>query len=316
MTLRLYAWFTLAWTVLTIVVGAVVRGTGSGDGCGKSWPSCDGSFLVTSTHDVSRAIEFSHRMVSGLNLVFVALLVVLVFRAFPRGHRVRRSAPLVLVSILVEAALGAMIVLYGWVAEDISVARQISVPVHLVNTLVLTGVMALSVWQINGGQDLSFADRGRVRTLSLLAVLVGLVAASGATTSLADTLYPSHTLAAGVAADFHEASAFIVRFRILHPILAIATGLAVVGYVWRHLGEAARAGHGTSANIVIVCVATQIGLGFLHIVLLTPLGTALAHLALAQALWIAFAFFGFGLLEAPQGSSEQASAPLPGTRSA
>ena len=76
MTLRLYAWFTLAWTIFNIVVGAIVRATTSGDGCGKSWPSCDGSFLVTSTHNVSRAIEFSHRFVSGVNLLAVIVLVV------------------------------------------------------------------------------------------------------------------------------------------------------------------------------------------------------------------------------------------------
>ena len=306
MALRLYAWSSLAWTILTIVVGAVVRATTSGDGCGKSWPSCDGSFLVTSTHDVSRAIEFSHRFVSGVNLLAVIVLVVWVLRALAQGHPARRSAPWVLVSILIEAGLGAIIVLYGWVAHDTSVARQITVPVHLVNTLILTGVMALTVWQIQGGGRISLADGRRVRSLALLAALVALVAASGATTSLADTLYPAHTLERGVAADFDAASAMIVRFRILHPVFAILTGVTVVAYVWRHLRDAG-GGHSVAGRVVIVCVLGQIGLGFVHVVLLTPIGTALVHLALAQTLWIAFAFYAFGQLEAtpPPGVSSQ-----------
>jgi len=306
MTLRLYSWFTLAWTIFNIVVGAVVRATTSGDGCGKSWPSCDGSFLVTSTHDVSRAIEFSHRFVSGVNLLAVVVLVVLALRMLPGGHPARRSAPWVLASILVEAGLGAIIVLYGWVAHDTSVARQITVPVHLVNTLVLTGLMALTVWQIQTGGRVSLADRGRVRALALIALLIALVAATGATTSLADTLYPAHTLESGVTADFDAASAMIVRFRILHPVFAVTAGVVVVAYVWRHLGDAAGGGRGVAARAVLVCVLAQIGLGFVHVVLLTPIGTALAHLALAQTLWVSFAFYAFDRLRlAPEAASSR-----------
>ena len=307
MALRLYSWFTLAWTILTIVVGAIVRATTSGDGCGKSWPSCDGSFMVTSTHDVSRAIEFSHRFVSGVNLLAVVVLVVLALRLLPSGHPARRSAPWVLVSILVEAGLGAIIVLYGWVAHDTSVARQITVPVHLVNTLVLTGVMSLTVWQINGGGQLSLVDGRRVRSLALIATLIAPVAA----TSLADTLYPAHTLEGGVSADFDAASAVIVRFRILHPVFAIAAGIAVIGYVWRHFGDVVGGGRGPAASAVLICVLAQIGLGFVHVVLLTPIGTALAHLALAQTLWVCYAFYAFGRLRAAPSTSGPLRAPAP-----
>ena len=34
------AWATLGFTVLVILGGMVVRATGSGDGCGESWPKC------------------------------------------------------------------------------------------------------------------------------------------------------------------------------------------------------------------------------------------------------------------------------------
>lgn len=297
MALRVFSWFTLGWTLLTILVGAVVRATHSGDGCGASWPSCDGAFTLSGDEHLSRIIEFSHRTVSGLNLVFVVVLLVAVLVMLPRGHRARRSAPWVLVSILIEAGIGAMIVLYGWVAADVSPARQISVPLHLLNTLVLTGVTALCVWHIGGGGALSFADRGRVRALVGLATMLGLVAATGATTSLADTLFPSQSLSGGIAADLDRASAFIVQIRILHPILAILTGAAVAAYAWRHVEEAQRARHAWSAHAVILCVGLQVMVGFIHVAMLTPLATLLVHLALAQVLWVGFALFSFDLLE-------------------
>lgn len=289
-----YAWFTLAWTLLTIVLGAVVRATHSGDGCGASWPSCDGRFFVTVETETPRLIEFTHRSVSGLDLLFVAGLLVLVFRSLPAGHRARRTAVWSMVSILMEAGLGALIVLYGWVSRDTSTPRQISVPLHLVNTLALTGLIALLVWQLRGGGALTFARSRGARALAGLAALLVLVAATGATTSLADTLFEPKSLGHGLAQDLDSSSALIVRLRVLHPLIAIVTGIVVASYVWRRLDE----GLGIrSGQVVLVLLAVQAGLGSLHIVLLTPLATALMHLAVAQTLWIAFAFFAFDRLE-------------------
>lgn len=289
-----YAWFTLGWTLLTIVLGAVVRATRSGDGCGASWPSCDGRFFVTAETETPRIIEFTHRAVSGLDLLFVALLLVFVFRALPAGHRARRTSVWTLASIISEAGIGALIVLYGWVARDTSTPRQISVPLHLVNTLALTGLLALLVWQIRGGGALTFARSRGARTLVALAALIVLVAATGATTSLADTLFEPESLGHGLAQDLDSSSALIVRLRVLHPLIAIATGIVVAAYVWRRLDD----GVGVrSGQWVLVLLAVQAGLGSLHIVLLTPLATALLHLAVAQSLWIAFAFFAFDRLE-------------------
>ena len=289
-----YAWFTLAWTLLTIVLGAVVRATHSGDGCGASWPSCDGRFFVTAQTETPRLIEFTHRSVSGLDLLFVAGLLVLVFRSLPAGHRARRTAVWSMVSILMEAGLGALIVLYGWVSRDTSTPRQISVPLHLVNTLALTGLIALLVWQLRGGGALTFARSRGARALAGLAALLVLVAATGATTSLADTLFEPESLGHGLAQDLDSSSALIVRLRVLHPLTAIVTGIVVASYVWRRLDD----GLGVrSGQVVLVLLAVQAGVGSLHIVLLTPLATALMHLAVAQTLWIAFAFFAFDRLE-------------------
>ena len=293
-----YAWFTLAWTLLTIVLGAVVRGTSSGDGCGASWPSCDGAFFVSSANDSARIIEFSHRAVSGLDLAFIAGLLVAVWRGLPIAHRARRTAAWALLSVISEAGIGAMIVLYGWVADDRSTPRQISVPLHLVNTLALTGLLALLVWQIRGGRTLAATrDRG-VRTLVGLGVLIMLVAATGATTALADTLFAPESLGHGLAQDLDASSAMIVRLRVLHPIVAVGVAIMLASYVWRRLND----GMGDRTGLAVLgLLGVQVGLGVLHIALLTPLATALLHLLVAQALWIAFLFFAFDRLEVREG---------------
>ncbi|MDP2327162.1 MAG: COX15/CtaA family protein [Dehalococcoidia bacterium] len=293
-----FAWGSLVLTLTTIVMGAVVRATHSGDGCGRSWPACEGRLVFPGTDDVSRLIEFSHRMISGVNLIAVAILVVLVFRAFAPGHPARRASAWTMGFLIFEAGIGAVIVLYGWVAQDRSAARQVSVPLHLVNTFLLTATLTYTVWTVRGGlPPVLRGSRALVRPIAALAVLLLLIAASGATTSLADTLFRSESLAEGFRADFSQESELLVRLRVLHPFLAVGGGALLVWFAYRHLDEAERRGRPWPPRLLAGGVVAQAMLGVVHIALLTPLVTGLAHLAIAQVLWVAFVFLALTLLE-------------------
>ena len=69
-----FAWFVLCYNLFVILVGTVVRATRSGDGCGSHWPLCDGQVIPTDP-SIARIIEWTHRMVSGVDGVFVVALV-------------------------------------------------------------------------------------------------------------------------------------------------------------------------------------------------------------------------------------------------
>lgn len=195
---RVAAWVTLAIILATIVMGAVVRATHSGDGCGRSWPGCEGGFVMPGTSDTAHLIEFSHRAISGVSLLAMLLLVVLVFRAFVPGHAARKAVLWSMGLLTVEALIGAMIVLYGWVTDDRSVARQVAVPLHLVNTFLLTASVGLTVWVICGRRMPQLRARPRIwRQLLALGGLMLLIAATGATTSLADTLFAVDSVVEG-----------------------------------------------------------------------------------------------------------------------
>src|SRR5213596_444015 len=58
------AWTAATFTYLLIILGAVVRITGSGLGCGEHWPLCNGHLLPPL--DLPTWIEWSHRLVAGL----------------------------------------------------------------------------------------------------------------------------------------------------------------------------------------------------------------------------------------------------------
>jgi hypothetical protein len=104
-----FSWGVLAWTILVILWGAVVRATGSGAGCGSHWPTCKGE-IIHRPEAVETLIELSHRATSGVALILVLILLIWAFRAYPKGHLVRKGATATAAFILIEALLGAGLV--------------------------------------------------------------------------------------------------------------------------------------------------------------------------------------------------------------
>jgi heme o synthase len=272
-----YAWSVLVFNVVVILLGALVRATGSGAGCGRSWPTCEGQ--VIPELDGATAIEFTHRAASGIALVLVFVLALLVWRNTERGHPARTGAVLSSIAIVGEALIGAMIVLAEWVADDVSLARAISVPLHLVNTLFLLAALALTIFWLSGGGRLDFRrDRVVTRYVIVGGVALILIAASGAVTALADTLFPKGG-EAGLAGEEH----FLTQLRIVHPVLAIVASLT--GWV-----AASRSGLGRDRTAVWlpVLVGLMLVTGLANVVLGVPVWMQLVHLALADALWVTY----------------------------
>ena len=290
---RRFAWGVLAYNVLVVAWGGFVRATGSGAGCGKHWPSCDG-VVVPRDPSAEMAIEFAHRATSGLALLAVLALAVWAVRVFPRGHAARRAAGASLVLVVVEALVGAGLVLFGWVANDASLARAWAMPIHLTNTFLLLGALVLTATSAGPAP----ASRGRVPTVVVLAALAVVAAgATGAIAALGDTLFPAASLGAGLRQDVDEGAHVLLRLRVLHPFVAVVAALACAA--------AARAGAmardprvRTAAVALAVLVALQIGAGIANLALLAPVGLQIAHLVLADLIWIALVVVGAGARDA------------------
>src|SRR5215216_4986985 len=95
---------------VVLVMGAAVTNTGSAEGCGRSWPLCNGQFIPEFT--VATAIEYSHRAVTGVEGLLVLGLAVAMLRRW--GRRDREVVVLALLmcgTLLLQAGLGAGAVL-------------------------------------------------------------------------------------------------------------------------------------------------------------------------------------------------------------
>jgi len=288
-----FAWGVLAYNVAVILWGALVRATGSGAGCGGHWPLCNGQVLPNISQ-IATIIELTHRVMSGGALVLVAAMFVWGRRAFEPGHAARRWAGWTLVFILTEALLGASLVLLGHVARNESVGRVYSLATHLINTFLLLASLALTAWF--SGQDTRQPARNRNdRTFSLLAagplIALVLVAVAGVITALGDTLFPSHTLAEGMREDFSSTASFLIRLRIIHPLLSLGAGFVVALVALPEYRARRTTRLHTLSGWLLALFAAQFGVGALSIGLQAPLPIQLLHLLLADAIWIALVLF-------------------------
>jgi heme A synthase len=274
-----YAWAVTALSVAVIAGGAIVRATGSGAGCGSHWPKCNGSIVPEGTSE--SVIEFAHRTTSGLAFLAVVALFLLARRV--EVTRVRRAAGAALVFMIGEVAVGAALVLGEWVGDDASVARAVIDGIHLVNTLLLLGALTLTAWWGSGGAPLrlrAMSTDGRLLVGGLGAVLV--VAAAGALTALGDTLFPD----ASIADDLSSSSHFLVRLRVVHPVVAVATAVFLI-VVARRIA-ARRDGFGERIVVTVAAIAgAQLFVGFTNLGLGAPVWMQVVHLLVSNALWIA-----------------------------
>ena len=291
-----FAAATLLWNVVVTVWGAFVRASGSGAGCGSHWPLCNGT-VVPRAPATATLIELTHRATSGIALLMVVALVVWCFRTTSTGDPLRRASLASLVLILVEAAIGAGLVLLELVGENASAARAGYMVVHLVNTFLLLGALALTLWFAAGGDRFRRPAPAALHLWgSGLALL--LVGATGAIAALGDTLFPAGSLAAGMRQDLAPGAHFLVRLRVLHPLLAVAASAYLV--FLPQLVEARRAGRTARrlGSAVALLALAQLGIGSLNIVLLAPVWMQLVHLLMADVVWLALVLFAAAMLAA------------------
>ncbi len=306
---RRFAWSVLGWDLAVIAWGAYVRATGSGAGCGRHWPTCQGEVIPRSPA-VETLIELTHRVTSGLAFLLVVALVVWARRVFSPGHPARRAAALSLAFMVTEALLGAGLVLFGWVARDASAARGLAMSLHLANTFALLAALALTAAWSDGPAGLSTRGRGALPlALALGAGAMLLAGVTGAVAALGDTLFPAATLAEGLRQDLDPRTALLLRLRVVHPPAAVLAGLILVyGASLAARGSSSRARR--AALVLSALVVAQIVAGAVNLGLGAPVWLQLVHLLLADLVWIALVVLAAASL-GPAGAAAPSSGPLP-----
>ncbi len=170
-TLRILAYLTAGFAYALIVLGAVVRITGSGLGCGDDWPLCNGH-LIPPLDDLPTLIEWSHRLAAaGVSTLVIALAAAALLKRRELGVAGRggplRPALLALALLAVQVLLGAVTV---WLELPAAV-----VTVHLGTALALLAAVvtvAIRASHPVGPPPSPAARRNAVAALAMTAIVV------------------------------------------------------------------------------------------------------------------------------------------------
>lgn len=307
-----FAWLTVVFNLFVIVWGGFVSASGSGDGCGESWPLC-GQLVAVETRSWQTFVEFFHRITSGLALIMVLGLVVWALRVYAKGHPVRRAAVFALVFILTESLLGAALVVFRWVDTNVSLARAIVQPIHLTNTFLLMASLGLAAWwSSQAKRPYWVGHRPALRLLGLALLGLVLVSSFGTIASLASTIFPSESFFEGVQKDFARGVHYLIRLRIWHPILAI-----VVGRLLFSVGNRLKDWYAdvsqvaTLVNGLWLLFVVQFLLGSLNAFLLAPIWLQMVHLLMAHLLWLVLVWLAAVVLTQAAAVSAQPAAVIP-----
>ncbi|WP_085992506.1 COX15/CtaA family protein [Oceanobacillus senegalensis] len=160
-------WLSIVATVgmlLILLGGALVTKTGSEDGCGNSWPLCEGQ-LIPSEYTFEMVVELSHRLVSGVVGIVVVLLAVLAWKNI--GH-IREVKFLSFVSVLVlilQSLIGAGAVIWG--QSDFILATHFGISLVSFATVFLLMLLIFEIDQKWDTQSLYIKKKHRIEIYAL-----------------------------------------------------------------------------------------------------------------------------------------------------
>jgi heme A synthase len=312
-----YAWFVLFYNLLVVLWGVFLRASKSGDGCGQHWLTCHGEVLP-SAPEFKTVIEFTHRIMSALDGLIMVILLVWAVRIWLRSRdtnslSVLRTTAASFFFVLTEGALGAGLVLTGNTAETLTAARPFWMAAHLVNTFILLAFLTLTARRASGADGIRLRDRSNyLAAVAAGILLILIVSITGSIAALANMIFPSGTLAEGIAKDFSATSHMLLRLRLLHPITAVLTSVFLV-FLTSWMGKASGSEKAVWwANATAILVLVQIGFGSATLLMLAPIVMQLGHLLIADMVWISFVMLAAAVLSAQTGEAAESTSIRPG----
>ncbi len=284
---KYFRWIVLATAIATyvlVIVGGIVRVSGSGLGC-PDWPLCQGR--VVPALQGATLVEFSHRVTTTLVTVLILASAFLAWRRYRSDKVIFRSAILAVALLALQIVLGGITVLFE--------LPPAIVGIHLGNALLLfAAVIAATMfawhpWSARvGARD----PRDRLPRLALAStigafililsgtVVTGTLARYSCTTwPLCDNqLIPGGGILPIIAAA-HRYVAAVIGLLILYTLI----------YTWRtrrHIPQLM-----TASVIAAILFVFQVSEGAVNVFLAYPVLTGVLHLASAAAVWASMVVF-------------------------
>src|SRR2546421_2121626 len=262
-------------TYALVVLGGVVRVSGSGLGC-PDWPLCHGRLLPPL--DLHAIIEYSHRTTTVLATTLMVVTAVIAWLWLRRRRDVVTAATVALGLLVVQITLGAITVKLE--------LPPIVVLVHLANAMALLGAVSVTAVAALAPGPMSQATDTVSRRWAmaaaagtyLLIVSGSLVVASGA--SGACSAWP--LCGGGFSFAFDGSPAIQLLHRGIAGVIGLLIVISLLAVLARHRRQpAVRA----TVALTLAALAFQVAVGAAVVTLHLPAALRGLHLALASAVW-------------------------------
>jgi protoheme IX farnesyltransferase len=292
--LRRLAWAGSGFALGLIVLGGIVRITGSGMGCGDHWPRCDGEWFPPL--DLPTLIESSHRWAAAV----VSLLVLAVAAVALRRHRTEPALrnPALLAAVLLVAQ-----VLLGAVTVKLVLPPSVVIT-HFANAMLLLAALLVVALRASArSRPLPASDRHRSHALVLATAGLGFVLILfGAQVANFDAglLCLGFPLCNGSALP---PEGRLAGLHWAHRVLAFGfLGLVglLVARVRRNPGPQAAPLRRWS-SMVLLATLVQIAVAAAMILHLLPTSLRALHLLVGTAIWAALVILVFHSARTPMG---------------
>ena len=109
---------------IVLIQGSLVTTTDSGEGCGQSWPLCNGRFVPG--YAVETMIEYSHRFVVGIETFLIVGAGVGAWIFWRRRTEIKVFAPIMVGFLVIQALLGAAAVMWPQTPEILALHFGVS----------------------------------------------------------------------------------------------------------------------------------------------------------------------------------------------
>jgi len=290
-----FRWIALAASVFTfglVVVGGVVRVTGSGLGC-PDWPLCHGQLIPPL--DGPTLIEYSHRMFATLTSIFVVATTAIATIRYRKAKWIFRPTILALALLIVQIVLGGITVLLE--LPPVIVAAHLANALTIFAFLILTTVYAFRPRIYLDASDAATVRYRRLVWASALGTLALIV--SGAVVTGTSAFYTCATWP--LCNDQLIPTQFLPQIAMAHRVVAAAIGL-LIAYAfietwraWKNIAELKNASVVAAALFI-----AQIVVSVIMVQTKFDLVWRLAHLAASTALWGAMVVFLIFVYQTPR----------------
>jgi heme o synthase len=287
------AWTGAALALGLIVLGGVVRITGSGMGCGEHWPRCHGQWFPPL--DLPTMIEVGHRWVAALVSIVVLSMTAVAWLRHRSERNLRDPATLASILLVAQVLLGAVTVrlaLPPWV-----------VITHFANAMVLLAVLTVTALRAGSPEPkVPRASRHSAEPLVLSTAGLGFaVILLGAQVANFDAglLCLGLPLCNGT---LLPPAAPLAALHWIHRVLAfgfLTLVLSLMVQLRQYSNPEARLLR-RSATVVLALTVLQIGVGAAMILELLPTGLRVGHLMVGSCLWAALVVLTFHSARTPK----------------